>query len=333
VIICLLVICGIYVHSLYILLQNHLESTVSKDADFYANLRYATVESDDNFFILYDVYVNRTLEATFELYKDAYDYAKDNSNASIYEHHTLSWVWDNYPPFELNVNNMRIMHSSFISAKEEALKYDDAWITFKHSGAKIWERDYTPASSYFIDVPMIEQLPELPRGCEVTSLAMLLNYMGIEVDKMTLADEVSRHENNPYKGFLGNMYNWNEWGYGVYHEPIFELMHKYLPDRAIDMTYTDFEDLYYLIEQGSPIWVLINTTYNRLPASRYQNLRTDEGIMQITYSMHSVLVTGYDENYIYFNDPLSRATRAPKSGFIAAWKQMGRQAVAAAPVY
>lgn len=63
------------------------------------------------------------------------------------------------------------------------------------------------------DVPFIKQLPELPRGCEVTSLAMLLQYKGVQVDKMQLASEIHRvpfEQNgvrgNPYEGFVGNIY-------------------------------------------------------------------------------------------------------------------------------
>lgn len=44
-------------------------------------------------------------------------------------------------------------------------------------------------SQFKLDVEPILQLPELPTGCEITSLATVLNYYGYDISKTQLADE------------------------------------------------------------------------------------------------------------------------------------------------
>lgn len=187
------------------------------------------------------------------------------------------------------------------------------------------------------DVPFIQQLPELPRGCEVTSLAMILQYEGVQVDKMQLASEIARvpfYENdlygNPYEGFVGNMYEKAERGYGVYHGPIFDLAEKYFPDQAVDLTGRDIEDLYKVVSAGSPVWIISNTTFQPLGEESFQTWNTNEGELQITYYEHSAVIIGYDQNFVYVNDPLANHPRKgiPRDKFEAAWEQMGSQAIA-----
>lgn len=43
-----------------------------------------------------------------------------------------------------------------------------------------------------MDVPLISQNPELKNGCEVTSLAMVLQYAGIKVNKLELANSIKK---------------------------------------------------------------------------------------------------------------------------------------------
>lgn len=127
-----------------------------------------------------------------------------------------------------------------------------------------------------LDVPAINQFPELPRGCEVTSLSMLLQHAGIQADKMTLAKEIKKNpepyrvENgkiyfgHPNEGFIGDMYSFDNPGLGVYHKPIKELAEKYMPGSIEDLTGSDFEDLKIYLSDGRPVWVIINTAYKQL---------------------------------------------------------------------
>lgn len=199
--------------------------------------------------------------------------------------------------------------------------------------------------SVIIDAPLIKQYPELPRGCEVTSLAMLLQFAGENVDKMTLANEVKKdptpysvsggkvYFGNPHDGFVGDMYNLQNPGLGVFHEPIRELAEQFLPGRIIDMTGSDFEKLKIPLSAEQPVWVIINTAYQKISEDLFQTWETPSGAVKVTSKEHSVLVTGYDDQFIYFNDPLTgiKNKTAPIQDFKEAWVQMGSQAITILP--
>lgn len=192
-----------------------------------------------------------------------------------------------------------------------------------------------------LDAPAISQFPELPRGCEVTSLAMMLNQAGVKTTKLELAEKVKKDHTaqkvvsgqiffgNPNDGFVGNMYDFKEAGFGVYHQPIAELAESYLPGKIKDLTSSDFEELKTYLSDGRPVWVITNTSFQKLDDSLFQTWNTPSGKVKITYKEHSVLLTGYDQQYVYFNDPLTGAKnkKAPIQDFKESWVQMGSQAI------
>ncbi|TVY10163.1 peptidase C39 [Paenibacillus cremeus] len=222
------------------------------------------------------------------------------------------------------------------AAVGEAKHFAGSSVQFKKR--PIWS-NVEPAGEALIDAPLIYQMPELERGCEVTSLAMLLQHAGINVDKMTLAAAIHKdstpftikdhmiHFGNPNDGFVGDMATFEEPGYGVYHQPVKELAETYLQGQIIDATGAEFDDLYHFLDQGVPVWGIVNMDYVELDDDAFETWDTPEGTMDITYREHSVLVTGYDDHYIYINDPLGEEERTEKADFIAAWNQMGRQAI------
>lgn len=191
-----------------------------------------------------------------------------------------------------------------------------------------------------LDVPLINQMdaPRLYNGCEVTSLAMLLNFWGIGVTKNELAAKIPRvplqygdgTNGNPHTGFVGNMEDGP--GLGVYNGPIFELAQTYLHNglKAANLTNAPFESLLEKVGQGIPVWVI--TTSNFSPVSTIEEWSTPEGSVNITYNMHSVVITGYDKENIYINNPYgTKNQKVNKEKFIGSWQQMGSQAISIEP--
>ncbi|HDR4725929.1 C39 family peptidase [Bacillus cereus group sp. Sample62] len=186
------------------------------------------------------------------------------------------------------------------------------------------------------NVPLIQQLPELDRGCEVTSLAMMLQYAGITVDKMKLANEIKKVDfmndgvrGNPNEGFVGNIYTFSESGYGVYHGPLFQLAKKYLPNKAVDLTGKSIEEIYKSVKAGKPVVMITNATFAPLDEDEFITWETNSGDVSITYNEHCVVLIGYDKEFVYIRDPLddSLDVKVSRESFEKAWIQMGSQAI------
>ncbi|WP_144467457.1 C39 family peptidase [Bacillus toyonensis] len=188
-----------------------------------------------------------------------------------------------------------------------------------------------------LNVPLIPQKPELMRGCEVTSLAMVLQFSGVQVDKMELASKIKHvpfqsngMKGNMHKGFIGDMATFDKPGLGVYVEPILELAKEYVSEEKVkDLSHKEPQQIYEAIDGGQPVWVLTNARFKRLPDDEFYTWRTDAGEMKVTYHQHSVVVTDYDEQYVYINDPLKKDKHKAidRNSFEQAWIQMGRQAM------
>ncbi|MBP1933612.1 C39 family peptidase [Ammoniphilus resinae] len=200
--------------------------------------------------------------------------------------------------------------------------------------------DKERAASVLLDVPIIKQLPDLYNGCEVTSLSMLLNFAGIPVDKLELAEKVKKDPTpfkgrsllsisewgDPNEGFVGDITGKRK-GYGVYHGPLFELLKEYANDQAVDLTGEEFTALEWALTNGNP--VVIWTTANFSLTNEWVTWKKNDRTIRATFKEHVVLLVGYDNQFVYLNDPLSgnKAMRVERTAFIKSWKQMGSQAV------
>jgi len=191
-----------------------------------------------------------------------------------------------------------------------------------------------------IDAPALNQFPQFSNGCEVTSLAMLLNYEHIAVDKLTLAAEIARAHaplvtasdgqilswGDPNDGFVGSMTGTKP-GYGVYQAPVVALMRRYLPDDTLDLTGTHFATLLAVLRSGRPVIAWTTMTFS--PDVPWVSWHSPQGVIRATMYEHAVLVVGYAGAYVLVNNPLGgiQDERVPLADFHATWVEMGRQAI------
>lgn len=191
-------------------------------------------------------------------------------------------------------------------------------------------------------VPVIKQFPELPTGCEVTSLAMLLNFYDIKIDKLGLAEDMPKGllpafsdgaliGGNPNELFVGSPYS--ESGFGVYHQPMLELLEAYMPGRSVNLTGTNLETLFQSIDSGHPVLVWATIPYNGglLDVEYTYSWKTNYGsVINWMGNEHVMVLTGYSINQgiVYLNDPYNgQEIQIKISEFEDKWLELGQQAI------
>ena len=192
------------------------------------------------------------------------------------------------------------------------------------------------AEEYYIEVTPIYQEPELPAGCEITSLDMLLNYLGFDVDKVDLSDKYLKknydYTENFYEAFIGNPKDGT--GFGCYSPVIAESAQKYLQDMdsdfdVYDLTGSELDDLFYYIADDKPVVIWASMS---LVDVRYYNAWTieDDGEEVWWYeNEHCMLLTGYDtyNGTVTVCDPLKGEYTYDMCRFEEIYNELEKQAV------
>lgn len=165
---------------------------------------------------------------------------------------------------------------------------------------------YNSDSVVILEVPLVKQMPELPAGCEITSVTMMLLYAGNNVNKIDLAREMPRHESNVNKGFVGDPFhpvgNINT----IFPPALMNLVAQYA-GKAVNMTGVGMTGLRSQIKAGYPVVTWIN-------------------IAEIN-GLHCVCVYGYDKDNVYYNDPLYGEKVMSSKDFLETWTLQKQRAI------
>lgn len=197
-------------------------------------------------------------------------------------------------------------------------------------------------SEIYIDVPLVMQIPELPNGCEITSLTSVLNGMGYELTKEVMADEYLPKEPfyrkdgklfgaDPYKAYAGNPRDKIAWF--SYAPPIIDAANKVFDEFGGDYTPVDIsgstrEEIYAELDRGNPvvIWVTLDLSPPKITSSWHFS---DTGeLFKAPVNLHCVVLNGYAAgNRVHVMNPLEGQVTYDADEFFASYDALGTHAL------
>lgn len=192
--------------------------------------------------------------------------------------------------------------------------------------------NYEYPNSFSLDIPFVSQYPELPTGCEITALTTVLNYLGYNVDKLTMADyyldKGKMGEVSPYKAFVGNPRD--EDSCGAFAPVLVNSATKYLKSQrsymnVYNITGAEYNELLDYVDDGHPVLVW-ETMYMKEPYESCTWNIDGESIMWLSRE-HAMVLIGYTQSTYIMADPLRGICEYDKELVETRYKSMGKQAI------
>jgi len=214
--------------------------------------------------------------------------------------------------------------------KIEGLKETKSWL-YGVAGERrgwVYKAYVREAERKLLGVKHLSQLPEMPMGCEITSLTMSLNYKGHHLDKMAMARRMTYSNNyDPTEGFSGSPYRIqaDHIYQSIFPQALIKTAKKYRKDSSV---FTGASSM--MIEQevrkGNP--VIAYVTY-QFKAPVKKTYRFNGKAMRLVENMHVLVVSGVDRKHFYVTDPIDPRSRyaVDKRTFINRFDSTGRMAL------
>lgn len=204
------------------------------------------------------------------------------------------------------------LNSEISELEDKIIKLENSVILLREEYNKLVKENEAKHTFYITNVPVINQYPDYPTGCESVALTILLNYYGVAVTPDNIISYLPKGDapyskdgklygGNPELEFVGNPYSLNS--FGVYEKPLAEVANKFKPGIKI-ATGTDFDEIIKIVGSGKPVivWTSMNLATPYISKSWIYE-PTGETIYWKA-NEHAVVVIGYTSDKVIISDPI-----------------------------
>ena len=200
-----------------------------------------------------------------------------------------------------------------------------------------------------IAVENIMQMPELPFGCEIVSLTIVLNHLGFNVDKMYMCDNYlttidywrandQLYGPDPHEAFPGSPKDKHNIS-GCFSPVIVRAAENFFRDNnapytPLNTTGMELEDLLHTyIDNDIPVIIWVTSKDLHEIEYKYSWHTADERIINFPTYQHCLVMTGYDTDIglIFTADPLVGNTGYDYYKFEQRYKELGTESLVILP--
>lgn len=226
------------------------------------------------------------------------------------------------------------------SAAVEAVEVE----TEKEEEAILPRREAAASDSVALEVPNILQFPELPSGCEITSAAMVLNYLGIPTEKTELIDYLDMDgEYIVEDGMTSRASYWEKFVgdprtdcYGCTAPVIHKMIDRFLQARGVSEDFrvysfvsADTSEVYNELMRGNPVIVWATICMSEPYYLETWKVKGKNETLDWYAEEHCTVLAGFDNaaGTVSLSDPYSGVCTYPKELFEKRMEQMNSQYV------